>query len=360
MRHDGARASKYFGLKLGDILHSGPLLVGNPNDFALFVTNARNGTIQAFSQHLRNRRRVLFVGANDGLLHAFDAGDWDRTPSGLPTAARHCYDLGTGAELFAFAPRAIMQIYKPLKDAVGAQTKQDEWTVDLSPSAADVFIDTGHSGTPVPANRAWHTVLVGGVREGSPFEGTERGLAATLRAATSRSTSRSPTNLPAPAAVEANGTLRGSQVPERRRGDAGACARDWPAVLWEITDTDGRSTPGSRLLPTWARPGPSRRWDGCKVCTANCGTSSAPRQRRPLRGDLRRRVRPRAFQSACAPACNRRGNWLYMVDVETGFALYKVNSGAASIRLRQLHASSSAPSPPSPRRWTTTATATST
>ena len=50
--------------------------------------------------------------------------------------------------------------------------------MDLPPSAADVFIDSSHSGTPVPANRAWHTVLVGGVREGSPFEGTDWSRAA--------------------------------------------------------------------------------------------------------------------------------------------------------------------------------------
>ena len=87
---------------------------------------------QTFFNTYKNRRRVLYVGANDGLVHAFDAGVWDRTAPLSPTGDG-CYDLGTGAELFAFAPRSIMQIYKPLKDAVG--TADQTGRVDGGPPA---------------------------------------------------------------------------------------------------------------------------------------------------------------------------------------------------------------------------------
>src|SRR5207245_2441882 len=113
---------------------------------------------KAFLDRYRHRRRILFAGANDGLLHAFDIGAWNRTPSGCRSGGS-CYDLGTGSELFAYAPRSIMQIYKPLKDAVGAQTKRDEWAVDSAPSAADVFIDPSHAGTPLASDREWRTVV---------------------------------------------------------------------------------------------------------------------------------------------------------------------------------------------------------
>jgi len=322
---------QYLGLKLGDILHSGPLLVGNPNDFALFKTNAcareTDGTCrpgsdyQTFLNTYKNRRRVIYVGANDGLVHAFDAGVVGRGNS-PPTA----YDLGTGAELFAFAPRAIMQIYKPLKDAVGPQTKQDEWTVDLSTSAADVLIDASHSGTPVQANRAWHTVLVGGVREGSPFEGTDGAAPRHSQGSYFALDITQPDELVGGA--ESPGTLAAPKC-LNKAGD-GSCARDWPTVLWEIQDTtDADSNGVPDMGETWSKAAMGR----VKVCTANCGNTSPPL---PTFEDHYVAIFGGGFDrerlnTACAPTCNRRGNWLYMVDVETGFALYKVNSGAADL-----------------------------
>lgn len=325
-------AKKYFGVKLGDIFHSGPILVGRPNDFALFQANVQG--YQAFFNTYQHRRRVLFANANDGLLHAFEAGVFGRDTS-KPTA----YDLGTGAELFALAPRAIMQIYKPLKDAVGPQTKNDEWTVDGSPTAGDVFIDAGHSGTPDPAHRAWHTVLLTGMREGSPFEGT---------AGTSPKDSQgsyfalditqpdelvvdgsgivgppaAPYTFAAPKCLNASGdascgkdaadaTVRGTQP-----------ARDWPTVLWEITDTgdqDVSSSPGTGfpdMGETWSKPAIGR----AKVCTANCGNTSSPL---PTFEDHYVAIFGGGFDRERK---NRRGNWLYMVDVETGKTLYRANS----------------------------------
>jgi Tfp pilus tip-associated adhesin PilY1 len=311
---------QYSGLKLGDVLHSGPLLVGNPNDFALFKTNTSG--YQAFFNTYKNRRRVLYVAANDGLLHAFDAGVVGRDTS-QPTI----YDLGTGAELFAFAPRAIMQIYKPLKDAVGPQTKRDEWTVDLSTSAADAFIDAGHSGTPVPANRAWHTVLVGGEREGSPFEGTDGASPAHSQGSYFALDITQPDELVGDPPVESPGTFNAPKC-LNASGDA-TCARDWPTVLWEITDTsDADSNGAPDMGETWSKPAMGR----VRVCTADCGNTSAPL---PTFEDHYVAVFGGGFDrerlnSACAPTCNRRGNWLYMVDLETGFALYKVNSGVAN------------------------------
>ena len=311
-------AYRYFGLKLGDIVHSGPLLVGGANDFVFFKTNAPG--YQAFFNTYKNRRRVLYVGANDGLLHAFDAGAWNRDPSVCPLG--HCYDLGTGTELFAFAPRSIMQIYKPLKDAVGPQTKQDEWTVDLAPSAADVFIDASHSGTPTPADRAWHTVLVGGVREGSPFEGTNGASPRNSQGSYFALDITQPDEIVD--GLESSGTFAAPKC-LNEDGDS-SCARDWPTVLWEITDTTDADSNGlPDMGEIWSKPAMGR----VKVCTANCGASSAVNEDHYVAifggGFDRERL-----NATCTPACNRRGNWLYIVDVETGFALYKVNSGTAN------------------------------
>ena len=303
-------AHQYLGQKLGDVFHSGPLLIGSPNDFAFFQTNTHN--YQSFFNAYQNRRRVLYVGANDGLLHAFDAGAFGRDNSN-PNA----YDLGTGAELFAFAPRAIMQIYKPLKDAVGPQTKQDEWTVDLSPSAADVFISPIASDGSLAGSRSWHTVLVGGVREGSPFEGTSGSSPKDSQGSYFALDVTQPDELVGTPPMEGSGSFNAPKC-LNQSGD-GSCARDWPTVLWEITDTgdlDAAGSPGAGypdMGETWSKAAMGR----VKVCTASCGTSGAVNEDHYVAifgGGFDRERK------------NRRGNWLYMVDVETGKTLYRANS----------------------------------
>ncbi len=122
-------------LKLGDIFHSNPQLVSEPENVFYYKTNLHNYQ-DFFSKH-QHRRRVLYAGANDGLLHAFDVGVWNRDVSADATQGKDptapvsictggltdCYDIGTGAELFAYAPRAIMQIFSPLTNALGVQNK---------------------------------------------------------------------------------------------------------------------------------------------------------------------------------------------------------------------------------------------
>jgi len=334
-------SQRYQGLKLGDIFHSTPVIVGRPGDYPYYVANT-NG-YQTFFNTYRQRRRVLYVGANDGLLHALDVGATNRDPSVCRPLSDGttppCYDLGTGAEVFAYAPRSIFQNAKRLKDAAGPQTKQDEWTVDAGPSGADVFVDANHSGSPDPGRRAWRTVLVGGMREGSAFEGTGGSsprdaqgsyyaldvtqpdeLATDANGAVGPPAS--PLGFAAPKCLNAsgdvscgkdagNGSLRALQPP-----------RAWPTILWEITDVgdaDASGSPGAGYTDmgeTWSKPAIGR----VKVCVSDCSSTSTP---------------PPAFEDHYVAVFgggfdrerrNRRGNWIYMVDIETGRVLYRVNS----------------------------------
>jgi Tfp pilus tip-associated adhesin PilY1 len=328
---------RYLGLKLGDIFHSNPLIVGPPGTFAYFDRNLHG--YQAFRSTYRKRRRVLFAGANDGLLHAFDVGVYGRDPSLCPALSGACFDLGTGTELFAFAPRAIMQIFKPLKDAAGPQAKRLEWTVDGAPAAADVFIDSSHSGTPVPADRAWHTILVMGMREGSNFVAQGGVSPLDTQGSYLALDITQPDELVdegggvvgppagagtflAPKCLNASGDASCGKDAADATARSNQPARPWPNILWEIVDTgdqDVAPSPGAGyrdMGETWSKPAIGR----VKVCTGNCGSTSAPL---PVTEDRYVAIFGGGFDRE---RLNRRGNWLYVVDIETGKALYRANS----------------------------------
>lgn len=133
------------GSRLGDIVHSSPVFVGEPElnwpDTAPFPDSS-GSTYSDFKLNKANRTGVLYVGGNDGLLHAFRASD--------------------GAEIMAYAPNALFSTnttegYHYLADPAYSH----RYYVDLTPAIADVNIKTTSSG-----NVGWHTVLVGGLRAG--------------------------------------------------------------------------------------------------------------------------------------------------------------------------------------------------
>lgn len=305
---------KYEGLKLGDIFHSDPAIVGRPSNYAYWSTNA-NG-YRDFVRSFARRRQVLYAGANDGLFHAFDVGVWNRDPTVCSTLSSGetpgCYDLGTGLELFAYAPRVTMPIFHKLRSS-GEQDKSNEWTVDGAPSAADVFIDPAHDGSPTASDRTWRTVVVGTAREGSPFQGTPGAAPYSSYGSVFALDVTQPD--PPPTGTESAAELL--QSPACLNGGTG-CSGTWPAVLWELSDRGDldAGTPGAGhpdMGETWSKAGIGR----VKVCPNGGCTESSPGVDKYVAifggGFDRERL-------------NRRGNWLYMVDVETGNVLYRANS----------------------------------
>ena len=127
---------------LGDIVHSNIALVGKPSGASLSTgylhfANKVNGATP--------RTRVVYIGANDGMLHGFDAGN---STSANP---------GTGAELVAYVPRGMI---RDLKTYVAPDYAHRYW-VDGSTFTGDAQIQaqTGESGT--GQYNGWRTVLVG-------------------------------------------------------------------------------------------------------------------------------------------------------------------------------------------------------
>lgn len=139
---------------LGAVVNSGAVVVGAPA--AAFTDEDFQGgpeftapiKYSAFRTANRNRGRVIYVGANDGMLHAFDAGSG---ATGFDSSGNAIVDFGTGRELWAYVPREVAPTLSRLTNPTFEFTPY----VDNSPVVRDVFF-----------GGRWRTILVGSLRRG--------------------------------------------------------------------------------------------------------------------------------------------------------------------------------------------------
>lgn len=111
---------------LGDIVNSNPTYVGAP------ALNVRGDGYGDFYESYKNRTKAVYVGSNDGMLHAFDAGD--------------------GAELFAYVPNALMP-------KLGLLTSADY--------VHRPFVDGALAVAEAKVGAQWRTVLAAGFGGGA-------------------------------------------------------------------------------------------------------------------------------------------------------------------------------------------------
>lgn len=117
---------------LGDTVNSAPAYVKQPR--FNFVDNV-TPNYQSFKNDKATRQGTLYLGANDGMLHAINAE--------------------TGAERWAYIPQSVMPNLYKLADKNYGESHQ--YMVDGSPHTMDVF-DASTS--------AWRTILVTGLNAG--------------------------------------------------------------------------------------------------------------------------------------------------------------------------------------------------
>lgn len=127
---------------LGDIVHSTPIYVGKPELSWPQEFGSNNKPYAQFAIDKENRNPMVYVGANDGMLHGFNAD--------------------SGEEIFAYVPEMVLspERNKGLH-AFTSSSYSHRYYVDLTPTVSDVFIDTNGGNSP-----DWSTVLVGGLRGG--------------------------------------------------------------------------------------------------------------------------------------------------------------------------------------------------
>jgi hypothetical protein len=116
--------------KLGDINHSNPVVVGPPSGSAALMGDG----YQEFKESLKERSTVLYVGANDGMLH--------------------CFDVLSGGELWGYIPFNLLRKLKNM------------WAVDPDTDeryfSRDIFVDGSPSVSDVYIGGQWKTILVCG------------------------------------------------------------------------------------------------------------------------------------------------------------------------------------------------------
>lgn len=148
---------------LGDIVDSSPLWVGPPQTYdpGMAFTDKLWGSLDSasetsydsFRSAQQGRLNVVYVGANDGLLHGFRSGSLDANGNLIDNSTTP----NDGYEVLAYMPAAILQTIHsstPELDLANTQYSHN-WFVDAAPASGDLFY-----------RGAWHTWLVGGLGAG--------------------------------------------------------------------------------------------------------------------------------------------------------------------------------------------------
>ena len=373
---------------VGDFFHSDPLVVDGPGNTTYFLTDLEGDpgrtcedgdpkSYRCFSLRHRYRRKLLFIGSNAGMLHAFDAGNY-RQPPAPEGFDQGEFDNGTGRELFAYVPRPVMPT---LVDMFVEQTSRHKFTVDGPPVAADVFVDPVHTGLPTDSQREWRTVLMGGLRRGGAEMGDDIGSYGDLldpAVVRSSASTRSNSDLQVASGyylldITQPDLIEDDLIDERNDRDGDGKVDIW--VPEEIVNT--ASVPecldDSAGLPTGCGPLPfgTPMWEFLDVLVGGTTTTLsggipttsqvrpvrldeddngyvdlAPTWSKPVIGRLEVCI---GTETACNPIdpnaaptgtvedryvaifgggvdplhLHERGNFIYMVDVETGKTLYK-------------------------------------
>jgi type IV pilus assembly protein PilY1 len=146
--------------RLGDIVHSTPVSIAQAPD--QYHTVYADESYLEYWNAVKNRETVIYVGSNDGMLHAFTSWSYEKAgreyvkPSG--TTER------IGDELWAYIPRSVLPHLK--WTAHGRYTHT--YLVDSKPRVFDAKIlpdDTHYSDSDSDPN--WGTFLVMGLNMGA-------------------------------------------------------------------------------------------------------------------------------------------------------------------------------------------------
>ena len=153
--------------RLGDIINSRPVSVGRPAENYHLIYGDK--TYEAFVKAHADRRQVVYAGANDGMLHAFNAelDDCRNRPVEFSGEEKGCFP--PGMELWAYVPFNLLPHLKWLMHPEYGKIIHSAY-MDLEPRVFDARIFFKPDGvtsldeTMYPGG--WGTVLAAGMRMG--------------------------------------------------------------------------------------------------------------------------------------------------------------------------------------------------
>lgn len=133
--------------RLGDIYHSSPQTVGPPR---IDIADESYNLFRR-REEVANRPTVVYVGTNDGILHAFVAEDFTDTVRSRTYTA--------GQELWGFIPSILVQ-------KLESATTSHQIMLDGTPVIRDIFYR--RLAGDAPNGDIYHTILIMGFRAGAP------------------------------------------------------------------------------------------------------------------------------------------------------------------------------------------------
>ncbi|TWO69079.1 hypothetical protein FN976_20285 [Caenimonas sedimenti] len=135
--------------KLGDIINSTPVLVKDAVDLNYEKLPATVTGYDSYRTHVTLKKArpegVLFVGANDGMLHAFRDGTYNAAGTQLTPG---------GAEVFAFVPYAVL----PKLMNLSSKTYVHQYYVDGPIAETDAYL---------PSRGGWRNLVLGSTGAGA-------------------------------------------------------------------------------------------------------------------------------------------------------------------------------------------------
>ena len=140
---------------IGDFVNSSPLYVRFPS--VVNVPPADFADFKLYAQAVGSRTPVIYVGANDGMLHAFnasDASDDGTSPYGATA--------NSGKEVLAFIPSAV---YSKLNQLTWPNYSH-KYFVDGTPVVADAQLSSPNCTASTDATKCWRTIVTGGLNAG--------------------------------------------------------------------------------------------------------------------------------------------------------------------------------------------------
>ncbi|WP_081434478.1 pilus assembly protein [Desulfomicrobium baculatum] len=148
--------------RMGDIINSSPTVVSAPaENYDLYWNDS---TYTEFYKQYKNRRVMVYFGANDGMLHAVNSGFYSEKTGGYYTNIESNGTLSTnggfelGTEMWAYVPYNLL----PHLSCLTNPNYQHQYYVDLKPRVFDAKVFYPDKDHP----EGWGTILVCGFNFG--------------------------------------------------------------------------------------------------------------------------------------------------------------------------------------------------